>query len=386
MPSTTRKPEFPTPFEGRPSRLLMFGPFCLSPEAYLKLFGVSIKAAHEARGLGNHYRRLLRWKRSPAKNPVMARTMHEMLDAADISHAPAAALSVHSDLRDALSGDTGAQERVGAMGAIELLLWGMGYAREDWEHRHRFLVLLEAASLRTGGLLDAGDMPGAAAFMAGHPLLRALLWPEALESMRSARYAKLVFPITLAMMLDAHLGWLAALDLDVCAQMELPLPQFAKLLPSHTKPGRNPTSLLFDALKERLGVTSAAAVLAEGMPPADVSSETVYHWSAGMNFPDEETVEKLLQAHGIQDEPDVFHRQFAATRLINLMGYISEDLITRARTDGEPPCRWPWPDFPFGYPDFASWAAVRYPFWLDYLRENEAALTAEVNATPHAEA
>jgi hypothetical protein len=29
----------------------------------------------------------------------------------------------------------------------------------------------------------------------------------------------------------------------------------------------------------------------------------------------EETVEELLQTHGIQDEPDVFHRQFAATRL-----------------------------------------------------------------------
>jgi hypothetical protein len=29
----------------------------------------------------------------------------------------------------------------------------------------------------------------------------------------------------------------------------------------------------------------------------------------------EEPVDKLLQAHGLQDEPDVFYRQFAATRL-----------------------------------------------------------------------
>lgn len=212
--------------------------------------------------------------------------------------------------------------------------------------------------------------------------MNALLWPEALEKLRNAKHRVTVFPVTCSMLLDAHLGWLAALDIDSSEARGLPVPQFAGLLPSHEQPGRNPTSLLFDAFKRRLGLDSAAAVLEGGAPPADVSAETVYRWSAGIHFPEEKTVSKLLEAHGITEEPDIFHRQFAAAKLLNLLDHVSEDLVTRARMDGEPPCRWPWPDFPFGYPDFESWAAARYPFWLDYLRENEAALTIEASAAP----
>lgn len=144
--------------------------------------------------------------------------------------------------------------------------------------------------------------------------------------------------------------------------------------PHTSNRGVIPLAYFFDAFKRRVGVDSAAAVLEGGAAPADVSAETVYRWSAGMHFPEEETVSKLLEAHGITEEPDIFHRQFSAAKLLNLLGHVSEDLVTRARMDGEPPCRWPWPAFPFGYPDFESWAAARYPFWLDYLRENKAAL------------
>ncbi|MBB5400551.1 hypothetical protein [Paraburkholderia youngii] len=60
------------------------------------------------------------------------------------------------------------------------------------------------------------------------------------------------------MMLDAQLGWLAALDLDAAETFGLPAPQFWALLPSHEQPKRNPTSLLFDAFKARIGVCAGA--------------------------------------------------------------------------------------------------------------------------------
>lgn len=245
MQPTTKKLEFLKPFEGRPSRMSLLGPFCLSPDVYLKLFGVSIKAAQEARGLGNHFRRLERWKSTPAKEVVMARTMHEILDAADVSQATSESLSVYLDLRKAVSGDSEAQSRVEARGFMEMLLFGLGNVREEWGRRHRFLVVLEAASVQTGRRLEAGDMAGAAAYMETHPLLNALLWPEALKTLRNVKHRMTVFPVTCAMLLDAHLGWLAALDIDSSEARGLPVPQFAGLLPSHEQPGRNPTSLLF---------------------------------------------------------------------------------------------------------------------------------------------
>ncbi|OYD77413.1 UNVERIFIED_ORG: hypothetical protein BDU10_2514 [Burkholderia sp. CF145] len=90
-----------------------------------------------------------------------------------------------------------------------------------------------------------------------------------------------------------------------------------------------------------------------------------------------------MAAHWLQDPEDILYQQYSAAKVVNLIPYLGQTVETKTRENGEPPAMWPWPAYPFGYPDFESWAAARYPFWLDCHRENGAALAKLVSATPN---
>ncbi|MFL9948918.1 hypothetical protein PQR68_23280 [Paraburkholderia agricolaris] len=305
------------------------------------------------------------------KEKLVVRVFDEIFDKL---RATEDAPSFLDDLKLAARGCVEARQRVDALTYVEVLFIGLGIEPRAWQRRHRHLVVLERAGRRAQQLFEAGNTSGAVAFMTDHPLLRALLWPEALEALRGAPNLNALSPLTAAMSLDAHLGWLAAWDLDDSEDRELAAPQFACLLPSPTGLGRNPTSLLFDELKRRLGVSSVSAMLDEcsGVPKVEIG--TLYRWSAGKNFPDPDTLTSLMEAHGQLDSRDMLYRQFSAAKLVNLLGYLGQSLSAITRENGEPPALWPWPAYPFGHPDFESWAAARYPYWLAYHRENGAVL------------
>lgn len=368
------------PFEGRPVAIPRVGLFAYYPEVYLKLVGVNARAAFAEKGLANQHRRLTRLTESDA--PSESRTRKVFKEILDVLR-PAANITprVLDDFLAAIDGCAAARERVNSMTYAESLLSGLGHEVDTWKRRHGFLVAMERAGWRAQGLLEAGDMEGAASFMADHPLLQALVWPEALKVLRSAPSLKALNPLTSSMALDAHLGWLAAWDLDYAEEKGVELPHFACLLPSHAQSGRNPTSLFFDALKRRLGVSTVAGILESRDVPPSVDMVTLYRWSAGLQFPDLDKLTTLMAAYGLKDPQDLLHWQFHAAKLVNLMAYLGQRLAALTRESGEPPAMWPWPAYPFGHPDFESWAAERYAFWLAFHREKGGVL-AELAKTP----
>lgn len=379
-PMTNGQLNFRYPFEGHPAPIPMVGLFSFLPGAYLKLFGIQMQAAFEDHGLGNQYRRLnRRTENGPPKDKFVAKALKEVLaKVASDEDAP----SLFDDMQLALDGCEQASARIDQLTLIETAYLGFGIEPDTWQRRHCHQVLMERAGRHAQQLFEAGDTPGAVEYITTHPLLNALVWPEALEVLRGATSLNALLPLTIAMAMDAHLGWLAAWDLDDAEHRELPAPQFACLLPSSARRGRNPTSLLFDELKRRLQVSSVAEILDKGDSEPEVEIGTLYRWSSGKNFPDAETLSKVMVAYGLLDERDILYRQFNAARLINLLGYLSQDIAGKSRERGEPTALWPWPAYPFGHPDFESWAADRYPFWLAYHREHGAALAELAKATP----
>ncbi|VWB05868.1 hypothetical protein BLA6993_00074 [Burkholderia lata] len=368
------------PFEGHPAPLQMVGLFSFLPDAYLKLFGISIKAAFDDVGLGNLYRRLNRKSDAQPNEKLARRTLSELLSRLD---EPKEAPELLADLKLAIGGCEQAKERVECLTFVETALISFGNEPHEWGRRHCHLVLLERGGRYAHQLFATGDSAGAIDYISAHPLLKALLWPEAVEALRKSTSLDALHPLTTAMTLDAHLGWLAAWDLDSAEKRGLPEPQFARLIPSKAKPGRNSTSLLFDELKRRIGVTTVADVLDKGKGDPPVEIGTLYRWSSGKHFPDTGTVSALMAAHGLDKDPkDILCQQYGAAKVINLIAYFGQTIATKTREHGEPPALWPWPAYPFGNPDFESWAAARYPFWLDFQRENGAALT-ELARTVH---
>jgi len=114
------------------------------------------------------------------------------------------------DLKLTVGGCPDASQRFDAQTFIEALFIGLGIEQSAWQPQHCHLVVLERAGRRAQQFLGAGDVLGAVTFMTGDPLLNVLLWPEALEALREAPNLRALSPLTAAMSLDAHLGWLAA--------------------------------------------------------------------------------------------------------------------------------------------------------------------------------
>lgn len=371
---------FRYPFEGHPAPIQMVGLFSFIPGAYLKLFGIQFQVAFEEQGLGNQFRRLTRrTEAGPPKEKSLAKALRDVLDKiASDEDAP----SLFDDMRLALEGCEQARERLENLTLIESMYLGFGIEPDTWERRHCHQILMERAGRHAQQLFEAGDTPGAVEYISTHPLLSALVWPEALEVLRGATSLNAALPVTIAMAMDAHLGWLAAWDLDDAEGRKLPAPQFACLLPSTAQRGRNPTSLLFDELKRRLAVSSVPEILDNGHGEPEVEIGTLYRWSSGKNFPEAKTLSKVMTAHGLLDERDILYRQLNAARLVNLLGYLSQDLASKALENREPTAWWPWPAYPFGHLDFESWAADRYPFWLAYHRKHGATLAGLAKSTP----
>jgi hypothetical protein len=361
---------FRYPFEGKPAPVPMLGFFCYRPTVYLKLFGLSMVEAFAELGLKNQYRRLTRISSKPNEK-LLLKTLREMVTAFPAS---VAAPEITPDLEQAIDGCLEARRRVDELSFIETLFLGMDLSRNEWQRRHVYLVLLEHIGVHAQRLFNADDAKGAVEFMKEHPLVRALLWPEALAVLDEAADAAALLPLTVAMSLDAHLGWLAAWDLDDSENRGLIAPQFACLLPTLERPGRNPTSLLFDELKRRAGAATVSELLDGGASLPELDVGTLYRWSAGTHFPDADTLTMLMAAYQLNDPKDILYRQFAAAKLINLLGFLSQEISVKVAERGAPRAGWSWPAYPVGHPSFEAWMATRYPFWVNYHRANGNAL------------
>ncbi|WP_179402701.1 hypothetical protein [Burkholderia guangdongensis] len=288
------------------------------------------------------------------------------------------ALSRFSDWQFALAGDGAAKERLDRLSEFEAYYLGRGLQRADLKPYQAYLVDVETADRALVRRVQNGDMVGAVAHMATHPILRHLLWPRAEAAIREASHVNELIPLFGAMALDVHLGWMAAWDTNHAREQGSPSSSLGCLFPSEQKPGRNPTSLFFDKLKQRLDVDSAAQIL--GRIPvrrSGLDQSTLDRWSAGTRLPDDATLRVILRAYGLDQQGELLYAQLACSRHIHMLGHLAQRLQTLAREAAEPQWFWPWPAYAFEFPDFESWVAHRYPFWLEFHRNRSRDGTAD---------
>jgi hypothetical protein len=371
---------FTYPFEGRPSKLQFVGLFNLVPNEYLKLFVGSQKTLireSKNKDLINAFRRLERLNPKSTNEVKAMKALQQLLEAVTRSDRDTALLE---KLEKAVAGDAEAKAWAHALGLYEATLLGFGKPRSSWTLREAYIVELERIGSRAIREVVEGNLLIAADSIDNHPIASQLLPGNTADNLAGLSDSCLMTPRTVAMAMEAHLGWLAAWDISVLEPGDSRTSRLVELLPSHNTPGRGPTSLFFDALKRRVGAT-AIEDIANKVPA--VSSETFFRWSSGKHFPDIETVEAVASSYGFDktEGTDLFHHQYGASKLINLIGYFCEQVASKARASDSPPVAAPWPNYPFGYPDFESWAATRYQFWLAHLRQHGEALLETARAS-----
>lgn len=356
---------FLNPFEGPPVPLRLAGVLTFSPEVHFKLSGAPLSTVFAEEGLLPWYRRGLRLQESTAPN--RERRAQKWID--ELATLRPGVFDVFPDMQLARNGDGDAQERLNQMTDFELVNRGRGRQHADLKPHQAYLEEVGAADLELVRQLKGGDMAGALAHMTAHPVLRHLLWPAAEAVIREASHVDELIPLFAAMALDVHLGWMAAWDTDRAREQGSPWSSLGCLLPSAQQPGRNPTSLFFDELKRRLGARSAVQVLKRvPAPRSGLDQATLDRWSAGTRLPDNTTLQVILRAYGLDQPDELLYSQLACSRHVHMLGHLAQRLQVKAREAAQPHRFWPWPAYAFEFPDFESWAAHRYPFWLDFHR------------------
>ncbi|MGG2042237.1 hypothetical protein [Burkholderia gladioli] len=371
---------FTYPFEGRPSKLQLSGIFNFVPNEYMKLFFVSQKTLireSKNKKLINAFRRLEKYQSEPVDEQKAMKALQQLLKMVPRESRDATFLEKFDK---AVAGDKDALARIQALGLYETALIGFGKLPSSWTLREAYIIELEKIGCRA--LQEARDVNllTAAESVERHPIASQLLPGTAAENLAGLSCSCAATPKTIAMAMEAHLGWLAAWDLSAAEPGDDSASRLVELLPSHSKPGRNPTSLLFDALRHRVGAATIEEIVDK---VSEVSAETFYRWSSGKHFPDIETADAVASKYNFdaQDGMDLFHHQYGAAKLINLIGYFCELVASKARAGGSPPGVAPWPHYPFGFPNFESWVATRYPFWLEHLRKHGEALLESARAS-----
>ncbi|MGM3412094.1 hypothetical protein [Ralstonia holmesii] len=372
--------DFHYPFEGRPQPLARVGLFAFAPDVYLKLSGFSVRSEFEKRGLGALHKRMTRYLERPGKPEQGAKLLADL-----IHHIPNHSMT---DYALALAGGAEAQAKLERQTAFEALFLGMGTGPEDWKHHHFYLMAMERAGVAALRKVKSSDIAGAVDYVATHPLASRLLWPEAYEAFLKASSLQELHPLLVAMSLEAHLGSIAAWDIDLASGAGPQDSVLGCLLPSHARAGRNPTSLYYDELQRRLGKRSIRQVLDEEPRSSGVDIWTLNRWSAGKHIPDFGTLQALLGAYDLDHQDELLYSQYWCTKHVHLLGYYAHLFVKAARElagTAHAAKLWPWPAYPFEQPDFESWVAKRYPDWLEFHRKNGASLTEWAAPAPETE-
>jgi hypothetical protein len=367
---TTGAVAFHYPFEGVMTPIPRAGLFSYSLDIHLKLLGHSPRSVFADNGMDGLWRRMVRMEDTPIeKRRGGARLLKDMNDMLETMGAP---MAVMARMREAYESIRTGEPLAFVPIHAEALMLGSSLSPDEWPLSGAYMVALEHAGRVAEQHLYENRMEEGAHAIAAHPLLSRLVWPGILEKIRSCEAYKDISWVTSSMALDANLGYLAAWDVQLTGA-DSSESAFTCLLPSGARPGRNPTSLLFDELRGRLGLASAPDMLrGNTQPPVELG--TLHRWSAGTHFPDPSTFRALLAFHGLDDAADKLSAQLSVSKFIHMLGWIAETICAVARFTNND-AAWPYPQYPFEHENFEDWAADRYPAWLAYFRTEHAAVT-----------
>lgn len=351
---------FYNPIAGKPVPFNLSGLFLFDPETMLKLHGMSFRRMLSEEFDDAFYKK---WERvSKGKQHASSSFGLEFLDRLPVE------FPLEGEMRAAFNGDVGAQSRMDKLGPWELFFLGSGEDLQGMSGRGRLLIAIERASREPFCLIRAGAISVAVALMCDDPLISLFLWPDVVEAMEQCKTPKQLPPAQAAIATEVLLSYVAAADAELASTDES---TFACLLPGDHAPGKNPTSLFFAYLRDAIGAKSMRAFLDH--PKAkklSLDMATVKRWSAGTHCPDLVWLRPVLKAFfGDASYSPIANRYWGA-RYFSLIGYLAQTVATRAQKQpamSEQALAFrPWPSYPFGYSDCASWMQSRYPYWFDY--------------------
>lgn len=364
-----RRERYYNPIEGRPAPLEVTNLVLFSPEVELKLHGCSFRPLFKEAGHEGLYRRI-----AAARKPGGAFTKklaEEMI-----------ALLADGEFKDTLTEssadpDMGSDSPTELMGPWAAFIRGIEEAGESPSAPNRLLKYIEAGSSDAARLLREDQIEPALESLERHHVIRECICPEVREAWGSSLDRRFLLYPLMAILLEVRLCWLAAWDSHWADRVGMSSP-FSDILPLAGPRPKTPNSRFFDWLKSRAGAKSINSLLDDSrMEPllaeGQLNASTLKRWSCGSHAPDRALLSRIGQALFSDARDEAMWMRYWGARQFTFLGYVAETLSHGALPAVEHElgqALLPWPQLPFGHETFEAWCQARYPFWLQYHRNN----------------
>jgi hypothetical protein len=349
--------KFYNPIGGRKIPLNLSSLFLVDPNVILKLSGTSISGLMKEVGFESLYKRIL----NPNDENRILRVAHDIAAIPDLPKC----------FVDALSGDTETREIVSKLGVWEAFALGSKLNEGSWPQPLKFCIGVERSTHQSLILFHERKYDEALALLMESPLVRLLLWPEAIDILHKRNSLDALLPLRGMIALEIILSRLAGYDAHICHSLAISNSLVLDVLPTTLTEDKNPTALFFKWIKRQIDLPTISAILnAKKTSKLMLDESLLKRWSNGTHMPSEKALKGLLEA--FFDDPvakDIWMLYYA-TKCLNFIGYqiqhIQKVMNTAATSGLLKDSYRPWPDMPFGFKTIETWFENRYPYWFEY--------------------
>ncbi|MDT7849229.1 hypothetical protein Q9292_06370 [Methylophilus sp. VKM B-3414] len=291
-----------------------------------------------------------------------------------VIQSPWAATDHLKKIRQSLVNGTFEQDMYTFPGPFELFREAFKPSNNEFSYVSNFIVEIERQTHKPFVAYAGEKKVDAIKDLLAKPICKSILWPE-VEAMLQADFNKdSVRLINTVVSFEVLLAILAALDVQLTYKYPHETSAFAMLLTDSRNGTKNPTKLLFEFLKTKLGANSKDAL-------KEICSKKSFHlsdssfdrWSAGSQLPNESNYISFMKANFEANQFELMRQRYYATRLLSYIGHAFQDIkVVIEGLNPTPDQRLeirPLPDYPFGHQSIQNWLDERYPFWIEYHKE-----------------
>jgi hypothetical protein len=250
-------------------------------------------------------------------------------------------------------------------------MMALSSSEDEWPQQIKFWVAIERTTDPSWKLLHQQQYDEAVSLLMKNPLAQLLLWPEAIDILKSRSSLEGLIPLRVLIGLEMVLSLLAGFDANICHSLSRTESLGLDVLPTTQTGNKNSTSLFFMWIKTQIGLPTISSILnAAKATESGLDESLLKRWSNGSHMPSEEVLRDFLEPFFDDPEAKEIWMRHYATKCLTFIGYQVQEIQklanSAATSDLLKESLRPWPDMPFGFTSIEAWFENRYPFWFDY--------------------
>lgn len=367
--------KFINPFIGTPSKIPLTGLFLFHPQIYYDIEGYSISYLFKSIEKESLLKRIQAIKNGTASLESINSVIHELENDSCI---PEHMRRQFSELKEiAIKEEEAGGFVPESVGEHEFLIRMCNPDGQPKSKVQIFLLELEEKSQTALGFLSKYRYLDAAQAILDEEFFSPFVWEGMHKALKNVSTKDTFFLLRASIAMEV---FLATIIISESSYEETighnDVNSILDIWPVSGTKSKNPFGMLFEWTKREAGVSTLRGFFDHPkLVTVEMEEQRLKRWSSGSHQPRKEWLDDIAAA--LWDEPNhlAFKIRISLAQQINFLGYMSQQIISNIPSTMSIRLAeqiYPWPNFPYDHPDFASWGKSRYSFWREYARNYQA--------------